>query len=215
MGYLSVAKGNTDAARLGFEAALTHFPDHPATIVGLSNILLDFYTEKIAPAKAFPGLDLVGGSESMPGTDQSTADILFPPRKQQGDDAPKLLPTEPLGLGAFQNANKDPVCKPSAAQPKSPSSAYHDSHLAPPYKAVSMPLVDRLASRDRAYGLLSNLTKLGNGWNYSEAWFALGRAHEESGQADKAKEVLWWCVELEEGMGVREWDCVNGGGYVL
>ncbi|CAN8097498.1 unnamed protein product [Discula destructiva] len=213
MGSLSVAKGHIDAARLGFEAALTHYPDHPAAIVGLSNILLDLYSEKIVPPKAFPGLDLVGGSVAMPGTAQSTADIMSPPSKPPGPL--NLLPTEPLGLGPFKNPNRDPHRPSTATRPMSPSAAHHDSHLAPPYKAASMPLVDRLAARDRAYGLLSNLTKLGSGWNYSEAWFALGRAHEESGQADKAKEVLWWCVELEEGMGVREWDCVNTGGYVL
>lgn len=213
MGYLSLAKKNTDSARLGFEAALTHYPDHPSAIVGLSNILLDLYDEKIVPPKAFPGLDLVGGSEAMPGTEQSTADIIAPPL--QPASAPKLLPTDALGLGPFKKIQRGPHPKP-AADPKSPTSAaHHDSQLEPPYKAASMPLVDRLASRDRAYGLLSNLTKLGTGWNYSEAWFALGRAHEESGQLDKAKEVLWWCVELEEGMGVREWDCVNTGGYVL
>lgn len=213
MGYLSVAKENIDSARLGFEAALTHYPDHPAAIVGLSNILLDLYAEKIVPPKAFPGLDLVGGSEPMPGTEQSTADIIDPPHKSASP--PELLPTEPLGLGAFKTPRRDSPFKSNPDPPSPASASHHDSHLEPPYKAVSMPLVDRLASRDRAYGLLSNLTKLGTGWNYSEAWFALGRAHEESGQADKAKEVLWWCVELEEGMGAREWDCVNTGGYVL
>lgn len=205
MGYLSLAKNNADTARLGFEAALTHYPDHPASIVGLSNILLDLYTEKIVPPKAFPGLDLVGGTEAMPGTNQSTADIIAPPRKQA--EPPKLLPTEPLGLGAFKTPQRErPSFKPTSTTvpPKSPTlSQHHDSQLAPPYKAASMPLVDRLASRDRAYGLLSNLTKLGSGWNYSEAWFALGRAYEESGQADKAKEVLWWCVELLAGKGVE------------
>lgn len=211
MGYLSMAKGDTDAGRLGFEAALTHYPDHPVAIVGLSNILLDLFSEKIVPPKAFPGLELVGGSEAMPGTDQSTADMISSAR--QPADLPTVLPTEPLGLGAFKNLKKEPL-RPSNG-PKSPTSSHHDAQLAPPYKASSMPLVDRLASRDRAYGLLSNLTKLGTGWNYSEAWFALARAHEESGQLDKAKEVLWWCVELEEGMGVRAWDCVNTGGYVL
>lgn len=76
-------------------------------------------------------------------------------------------------------------------------------------------LLDKLAARDRAYGLLSGLTKLGSGWNYSEAWFALARAYEEGGQPDKAREVLWWCVELEEGRGVRSWLVVGSGGYVL
>jgi hypothetical protein len=75
-------------------------------------------------------------------------------------------------------------------------------------------MLDRLAARDRAYGLLSGLTKLGTGWNYSEAWFALARAYELGGQVDKAREVLWWCVELEEGRAVRGWE-VTGGGYVL
>lgn len=65
--------------------------------------------------------------------------------------------------------------------------------------------LSRLSARDRAYGLLSALTKSGNGWDNSEAWFALARAYEESGQVEKAKESLWWVVELEEGRGVRGW----------
>lgn len=211
MGYLSVAKDDMDPARLGFEAALTHFPDHPSAIVGLSNILLDLYSEKIVPPRAFPDLDLIGGSEAMPGTDQSTAGIISPARKVT--ETPSLLPTTPLGLGAFKSPKRDTAH--SAELPKHQSWSHDESKLEPPHKSSSVPLVDRLASRDRAYGLLSGLTKLGSGWNFSEAWFALARVHEESGQADKAKEVLWWCVELEEGMGVREWNCVNTGGYVL
>ncbi len=65
--------------------------------------------------------------------------------------------------------------------------------------------LSRLAARDRAYGLLSALTKSGSGWDNSEAWFALARAYEEGGQVEKAKESLWWVVELEEGRGVRRW----------
>ena len=65
--------------------------------------------------------------------------------------------------------------------------------------------LSRLAARDRAYGLLSALTKSGTGWDDSEAWFALARAYEESGQVEKAKESLWWVVELENGRGVRRW----------
>ena len=84
-----------------------------------------------------------------------------------------------------------------------------------PYNAKRFPLTDRLAARDRAYALLSGLTRLGTGWNFSEAWFALARAYEESGQPDKAKESLWWCVELEEACGIRNWKCLGGGGYVI
>ncbi|KLJ12970.1 hypothetical protein EMPG_12069 [Blastomyces silverae] len=75
--------------------------------------------------------------------------------------------------------------------------------------------LDRLAARDRAYGLLSALTKLGSAWDNSEAWFALSRAYEQSGQIDKAKEVLWWCVELEDKKPIRHWWNVGSGGYVL
>lgn len=75
--------------------------------------------------------------------------------------------------------------------------------------------LNRLAARDRAYGLLSTLTKLGTGWDDSEAWFALARAHELGGEVDKAKEILWWCVELEDTRPIRHWRNVACGGYVL
>ncbi|KAL8734812.1 MAG: hypothetical protein Q9166_001163 [cf. Caloplaca sp. 2 TL-2023] len=71
-------------------------------------------------------------------------------------------------------------------------------------------LLSRLAARDRAYGLLSMLTKSGRGWDDSEAWFALARVFEESGQVEKAKEALWWVVELEEGRPVGDWSCIGG-----
>lgn len=71
-------------------------------------------------------------------------------------------------------------------------------------------LLPRLAARDRAYGLLSSLTKSGRGWDCAEAWFALARAYEETGQLARAKEALWWVVQLEEGKGVRGWECVEG-----
>jgi cargo-transport protein YPP1 len=75
--------------------------------------------------------------------------------------------------------------------------------------------INRLAARDRAYNLLSSLTKLGSGWDCSEAWFALARAYEEGGQVEKAKEVLWWCVELEDTRPLRLWRNVGRGGLVL
>ncbi|MCJ1462351.1 hypothetical protein MMC07_000951 [Pseudocyphellaria aurata] len=71
-------------------------------------------------------------------------------------------------------------------------------------------LLPRLAARDRAYGLLSSLTKSGRGWDCAEAWFALARVYEETGQLARAKEALWWVVQLEEGKGVRRWECVEG-----
>lgn len=71
-------------------------------------------------------------------------------------------------------------------------------------------LLSRLAARDRAYGLLSALTKSGHGWDSSEAWMALARAYELGGQVGRAKEALWWVVELEEARGIREWGVVGG-----
>ncbi|KAL8691113.1 MAG: hypothetical protein Q9218_003587 [Villophora microphyllina] len=77
-------------------------------------------------------------------------------------------------------------------------------------EGTSPTLLSRLAARDRAYGLLSMLTKSGRGWDDSEAWFALARTYEESGQLEKAKDALWWVVELEEGRPLREWSCIGG-----
>ncbi|KAF3929707.1 hypothetical protein AA313_de0206612 [Arthrobotrys entomopaga] len=64
------------------------------------------------------------------------------------------------------------------------------------------------AARDRASGLLQTLTKLGTGWDMSEAWFELAREYEMSGAMEKAKEVYWWVVQLEDTRGVRAWNCV-------
>ncbi|KAK3322510.1 hypothetical protein B0H66DRAFT_206649 [Apodospora peruviana] len=224
-GYLYLARERPYHARSSFESALTHFPDHPAAIVGLSDILLDIYSEKLLPPPAVPGLDMVNGYNDdtyEPALD-AKASLVFQNRPEKFP----VLPSVPLGLAntaasaAKKKADKVPEVprlngRPvSQQQGISPVLGAAAQLLPPAYKATSLPLVDRLAARDRAYGLLSGLTKLGSGWNYSEAWFALARAYEESGQLDKAKDALWWCVELEDGMGVREWRCVGAGGYVL
>lgn len=215
-GNLSLARDAPYVARAEFETALTHYPDHPSAIVGLSNILLDIYTEVLLPPPAVTGLRPSSGNISASATTNSLATTLvdMPIRKgkEKEPDNSSVFPSAPLGLVKSKPKKQDAT---SNGGSTSPSSFAQESQLPPPYKAKSLPLVDRLAARDRAYGLLSGLTKLGSGWNYSEAWFALARAHEESGQLDKAKEVLWWCVELEEGMGVREWRCAGAGGYVL
>lgn len=70
--------------------------------------------------------------------------------------------------------------------------------------------LNRLAARDRGYMLLDTLTKLGSGWDNPEAWFALSRAYELSGQVEKAKECLWWVVELEDTRPIRPWSCAGG-----
>ncbi|KAK0389189.1 hypothetical protein NLU13_2764 [Sarocladium strictum] len=194
-GLLGLACDGAFAAREDFESALTHCPDHPVAIVGLSNILLDIYSEQILPPPSVPGLpDADPALLTTTKTDKTSASI----------------PSAPLGLGpttiSTLATTPEPVDNQTTLRSQLPS----------PYKATALPLVDRLAARDRAYALLTGLTRRGDGWNRSDAWFALARAYEESGQPDKAKEVLWWCVELEEATGVREWRCVGGsGGYTL
>ncbi|KAK1249827.1 hypothetical protein MKX08_009830 [Trichoderma sp. CBMAI-0020] len=209
LGLISLAKQTPYTARTDFESALTHYPDHPAAIVGLSNILLDIYSEKLLPTPSIPPLD---GHEFL---DEASHQRSEPP-----SGSLKTLPYTPLGLASDPSTVEVP--SPSEEDEKEESKAagsggdsQGEDKLPAPYKASHLPLIDRLAARDRAFTLLSGLTRLGTGWDYSDAWFALARAHEENGQLEKAKEVLWWCVELEEAMGVRDWRSLAGGGYII
>ena len=154
-----------------FEKALAHFPDHSIAVVGLCEILLDIYAQKIPCELPEPS-----------------------PIPPESAEASRLAKSERDVTGKVENGAVKPA---AAAALDSPES------------------LNRMAARDRAYQLLSTLTKLGSGWDNSEAWFALARAYEESGQVDKAKEVLWWCVELEDTRPLRRWGCAGGGGYVL
>lgn len=76
-------------------------------------------------------------------------------------------------------------------------------------------LVNRIAARERACNLLTALTRRGTSWDNSEAWFALSRAYEAVGQTQKLKEVLWWCIELEDRRPIRHWSNIGSGAYVL
>ena len=208
MGELALARDEAFIARAHFESALTHFPNHPSAIVGLSTVLLDIYSEKLLPPPVVPQLDTSG----------PVPEFTLKPTAPKPDDTHEL-PCTPLGLheskpatprqpaGEEEDDDDDDSDAVSAAE----SEASLTGMVLPPYKVTSLPLVDRLAARDRAYGLLSGLTRLGTGWNYAEAWFAIARALEESGEVAKAKDALWWCVELEEGRGVRGWS----GGYII
>jgi hypothetical protein len=158
-------------ARGDFERALQHFPDHPEAIVGLSNILLDIYSEAI--------------------------------------------PLEPTTQTDLTSSSLPPSVSSVQANTSTSKTKYLTSHTPSVENQLSPPELTRLAARDRAFGLLSTLTKLGAGWDYSEAWYALARAYEESGEIEKTKEVLWWCVELEDTHPVRSWKCVTTGGFVL
>ncbi|PMD43476.1 hypothetical protein L207DRAFT_564152 [Hyaloscypha variabilis F] len=215
-GYLAVAETAPYVALEHFESALSHFANHPSAIVGLSNILLDIYTEELLPPPSIPGLvlprSLATPSSSTVNTPIMNTPLTTQPPPVKPSSSLPVIPHGPIGLASTKpqpngagQTSQEPISTPQS----------QISGLEPNYRGSSTSLLDRLAARDRAYGLLTALTKLGTGWNYSEAWFALARAYEEGGQPDKAREVLWWCVELEEGRGVRDWSVVGSGGYVL
>lgn len=166
-----MAQAHKHQARTDFERALLHFPDHPAGIVGLSNILLDIYSE--------------------------------------------VITLEPSLETTFATPNPASSTSSDQKSTSEPKTRHLTSHIPSAENQLSPPLLNRLAARDRAFGLLSTLTKLGSGWDYAEAWYALARAYEESGQIEKTKEVLWWCVELEDTHPVRSWRSVALGGFVL
>ncbi|KAK6430643.1 hypothetical protein LTR95_013199 [Oleoguttula sp. CCFEE 5521] len=155
-----------------YEHSLTYFPDHPNSIVALSELLMDMYEGKL-PAEP--------------------PEVLLPPIPSSSN--PSLLASTTPSTGSRQYSASTP----------------HQRISQDPTPAE----LNRLAARDRAYLLLSTLTRLGTGWDDSEAWLALARNHELSGQLGKAKEALRWVVELEDARPVRNWRSAAVGGYTL
>ncbi|RKF74498.1 putative filamentation protein [Golovinomyces cichoracearum] len=214
LGYLTIAEGSPHSAIIHFESALTHYRDHPDAIVGLSNILMDIYTEEDITPPSLPTLVL--HSPTMP-----SASSLNTSNAKSALDSPKYSNENPSNLftasqGFVDLPTTKPVDSPFKNCPIESNSKNYDitSHESK-HEDPSPALLHRLAARDRAFGLLNTLTKTGKGWNNSKAWFALARAYEESGLAEKSREVLWWCVELEENRSVRDWEVAGSLGYVL
>jgi len=170
-----------------YEICLSYFADHPGGIVGLSNLLLDYYERKVEL-----GRRLDDGRPTDSTSSSTTATAHNNKAKNRRSESAISDDATPRGTATCVNPNQaDDDLK------KTPQN------------------LNRLAARDRAYGLLSTLTKSGLGWDNSEAWFALARAHELGGEIAKAKEILWWCVELEDSRPIRHWSNVGCGGYVL
>lgn len=96
-------------------------------------------------------------------------------------------------------------------QPQTQAQAQPQTSPTGSRKDPSPQLLNRLAARDRAYMLLQTLTRLGCGWDDSEAWGMYARALELSGQVARAKQALWWVLELEKARGVRGWGVVGFG----
>ncbi|KAL2001981.1 hypothetical protein VTN02DRAFT_896 [Thermoascus thermophilus] len=186
-GALAQAQSLPHEAMDHYEEAIMHYPDHPKATVRLANLLLDIWDETLPPEPAQPKLEANLSSLSLVPQPSKPAEATRP-----GEAAAAALP------------NGSAETKPQSASRPTPSSTKEAAKS-----------INRLAARDRAYGLLSTLTKLGSSWDNSEAWLALARVYEAGGQIEKAKEVLWWCVELEDRRPVRHWSNLGSGGYVL
>ena len=182
-------EGVREAVEL-WEQALMYFPDHAGSVVGLSNVLLDYYERKVELARRVDdGLkkELRGreeGGRKRKGSHGGSDHVLSESSTSNGT-------VERSRLGSTPEALTEEDLK------KTPEN------------------LNRLAARDRAYGLLSTLTKLGSGWDDADAWYALARAHELGGELEKAKEILWWVVELEDSRPIRAWRNLGCTGYVL
>ena len=185
-GDLATASGLHFEASSHYEDSLSYFPDHPSSIISLSSQLLNIYTEEM-PAE--PPQSHLPAQHTTSGTaTNSLAATSVPSQSSSTSRLPETVPA-------------------SGAVPTHASASTH--------KDPAPAELNRLAARERAYMLLSGLTRLGTGWDDSEAWLVLAKAHELSGQVGKAKEALWWVVELEETRPVRGWRDVAVGGLAL
>ncbi|KAK4501101.1 hypothetical protein PRZ48_006907 [Zasmidium cellare] len=173
-------------AMAAYEQAISYHPDHPAGTIGLSNLLLDIYEENL-PAEQ-PQIPV----QPFPSASGSLSLI--------NEARPTL--TRPGSAATLPSRRPSIVVEPEPVELK-------ERKIDP-----SPAELNRLAARDRAYMLLSNLTKHA-GWDNSEAWLGLARAHELSKEIDKAKQALWWVVELEETQPIRPWREVTPGGYTV
>ncbi|KAI9892326.1 MAG: hypothetical protein M1814_001526 [Vezdaea aestivalis] len=227
-GHLCLAQSQPYEALAHYEDAVSRCIDHVSGTVGLCNLLLDISSGTLIPQSTTPVMrthlaPTTLGASSDPPTPDPILSHMYVAQQQQNDVVSTLSSTKespvpaPLGIPHPSTTAQSPS---TTSQPSASNSTPNHSHPRPaapqaPKKASrsSPEALDRLAARDRAYGLLSTLTKLGTGWDSSEAWFALARAYEESGQLDKAKEALWWCVELEDERPIRAWK--ESGGIQL
>ncbi|CAG8213901.1 unnamed protein product [Penicillium salamii] len=182
-GLLSQARSNPHQAIRYFEDALLRYQNHPIATIGLANLLLDIWDEKLSLEPSNADVDLNASRLSL---------LTETPKPKSA----KAISTDDLKI-ARETENEEPENAPTSAQDVEPKQLH------------------RLAARDRAYALLSALTKLGSSWDSSEAWYALSRAYEAGEQIEKLKEVLWWCIELEDRRPIRHWSNIGSGVYVL
>jgi len=208
-----------------YERALDYWPNHGSAIVGLSGLLLDMFEQRpsdeghklvipttVATTVANGQRSQSTEASSLNSQSQSGAlGLTVNPRSlvqrsQTGNSSiyhdANSIRTESLHQGDGDATPADGGSQIGGGRETTETKEALDREASPEQ-------LDRLAARDRAYFLLSTLTKLGAGWDYPEAWSELARAYEASGQTEKAKEMLWWCVELEDSRPLRGWEVVG------
>lgn len=194
-GALLLARSQPHEALEYYEAAVSRYPDHCKATAGVANLLLDIWDGNLPAEAPLPRLDVDLTKVSLATKQES-----------------KNLYQINSGVSSTSNLlSKQEPSVPTWTEPKLLQSDKYNIQN----KDLTPDEINRLAARDRAYGLLSALTKSGSSWDDSEAWFALSRAYEASGQVEKMKDVLWWCVELEDRRPIRHWWNLGAGGYVL
>ena len=167
-----------------YDEASDYSPDHADAAIGVANLLMDIYDEKLPTEKPSP---------------------LLPPLPTASES---LLPSSVPASHSSRPSTTNHASQPNPSRPAQ-QSGYRSRKDPTPAQ------MDRFAARDRAYMLLSSVSKLGTGWDNSEVWLTLARAHEVSGQVAKAKQALWWVVELENSAPVRGLNEISPGGYAL
>lgn len=182
-GMLSQAQSNPHKAIKHFEEALLRQADHPTATIGLANLLLDVWDQKLP-------LETAKADSDFNAFRLSLLSETSKPKTGKAVSIDELKAAEAMAV----EGSTEVLASAHDVDPK---------HL------------HRLAARDRAYGLLSALTKRGSSWDSSEAWYALSRAYEAGEQVEKLKEVLWWCIELEDRRPIRHWSNIGSGLYVL
>ena len=193
-GFLTLAQGKKEEALGHFENVLGYDWDHPAATVGLCQIILDLANEAGNKPPIAPPVLVQSQQQLQPPLTPAHPNSVYATPAQSPLLSKRV--TFPPATPA-SSIPADATTSPSNTQP---TTSDEEEDLAP------------LIARNRAFGLLSQLTKSGRGWDCSEAWFALARSYEEDGQIEKAKGVYWWCVGLEDTRPVRGWGGVSGGG---
>ncbi|ORZ12440.1 hypothetical protein BCR41DRAFT_99735 [Lobosporangium transversale] len=87
------------------------------------------------------------------------------------------------------------------------SVSYSKALALAPYHPACLTRVGRsyleTGSVEMAESMLETTTK-SRGWNYAEAWFYLGKVFEASDRLARAKECLWYALDLERSRPIRD-----------